>query len=78
MNRFCCPFGARMITECALLGAVRSVVCLEKAPIVMIPLGCHNGEHLTALQGHFDYVLIRKADSTLCGKFTCYKDVHNN
>jgi hypothetical protein len=76
MNRFSSPFGARVIAKGTLLSAVRSAVCLEKGSIVMIPLGCHDGEHLAALQGHFDYVLIRKADSTLCGKFTCYKDVH--
>jgi hypothetical protein len=76
MNRLCCPFGAGMIAEGALLSTVRSVVCLEKRAVVMIPLGCHDGEHLTTLQGHFDYVLIRKTESTLCGKFTCYKNVH--
>jgi hypothetical protein len=65
-----------MIAECTFLGAVRSVVCFEKRSVVMIPLGGNDREHLAALLGHFDYVLIRKADSTLCGKFTCYKDVH--
>jgi hypothetical protein len=67
-----------MITKSTLLGAVRSAVCFEKGSIVVIPLGGNDREHLTALQGHFDYVLIGKADSTFCRKFTCYKDVHNN
>jgi hypothetical protein len=42
----------------------------------VIPLGCHDGEHLAALKGHFDYVLIGKTDSTLSGKFTCCEDVN--
>jgi hypothetical protein len=65
-----------MIAESTLLCAVRSVVCLGKGSIVVIPLGGNDGEHLAALQRHFDYVLIRKADGTLCRKFTCYKNVH--
>jgi hypothetical protein len=65
-----------MIAESTLLRAVWSVVCFEKGSIVVIPLGGNDREHLAALQGHFDYVLVRKADGTLCGKFTCYKDVH--
>jgi hypothetical protein len=66
-----------MIAKCTLLRAVGSAVCLEEGSIVMIPLGCHYREHLAALKGHFDYVLIGKTNGTFSGKFTCYKDVHN-
>jgi hypothetical protein len=76
MNRFCCPFGAGMIAESTLLCTVRSAVCLEKGSIVMIPLGGNDREHLTALQGHLDNVLVRQAESTFSRVFTCYKDVH--
>jgi hypothetical protein len=78
MNRLCCPLGTRMVTESTLLGAVRSVVCFEKGSIVVIPLGSNDRKHLTALQGHLDNVLVRKTESTLCRKFTCYEDVHPN
>jgi hypothetical protein len=77
MNALCCPFGTRMIAKCTLLRAVGSAVCLEEGSIVMIPLGCHYREHLAALKGHFDYVLVRKADSTLSRKFIGYEDVND-
>jgi hypothetical protein len=78
MNGLCCPLGTRMVTESTLLGAVRSVVCFEKGSIVVIPLGGNDRKHLAALQGHLDNVLVRKTESTLCRKFTCYEDVHPN
>jgi hypothetical protein len=76
MNRLCCPFGAWMIAESTLLCVVGGVICLKKGTIVVIPLRSNDGEHLTALQGHFDYVFVREAESTFSRIFTCYEDVH--
>jgi hypothetical protein len=76
MNTLCCPLGTGMIAECTLLCAVRGAVCLEEGTVVVIPLGCHDREHLAALKGHFNYMLVRKTKSTFGGKFTRYKNVH--
>jgi hypothetical protein len=67
-----------MIAESTLLCAVGSTICLEKRTIIVIPLRCHDREHLAALKRHFDYVLVGKADGTLGRKFICYEYVHPN
>jgi hypothetical protein len=51
-----------MIAESALGGAVRRLICLVEASIPMIPVRCHDGKHLAALQRHLDDVLVGKAD----------------
>lgn len=77
MDALCCPLGAGMVPECPLGGAVRGSVCLREGSIPVIPLRGNDGEHLAALQRHFDDVLVWEAGSTLSRPRASNKDVHN-
>jgi len=77
MDTLCCPLGAGMVPECPLCGAVRGSVCLGEGSISVIPVRGNDGEHLAALQGHLDDVLVWEAGSTLSRPRASDKDVHN-
>jgi hypothetical protein len=57
---FCCPLSAGMITERTLLRTVRETVFFGNGSPIIVPLGEDYRDHLTGLQGHFNYVFIRK------------------
>jgi hypothetical protein len=74
---FCCPLSTGMITEGTLLRTVRETVLLGNVPPIIVTFGEDYRDHLTGLQGHFNYVFIRKCHGRKHRALVSHKDVHN-